>query len=240
MPLTPLTITAHMAGPLAYHPGEGIPIDSPLQYAATLEALGEEFFAAHPANDELARLSAEPHPGVPLAVHRHGGAPTDWLYCASLAEPEGRHAGQRLHWNKRFDDGLAQRALESGVLTLEKKSKVQINSGEFKSYHMPLFLEHVERLVWYAIGDEAEARRLLETHVHHLGKKRNTGHGVVVAWEVAPFDGPADRWLWRAPGVPARAIPLGMLEGWEGETMIAGTRPPYWLAAHQMECAVAL
>lgn len=55
-----------------------------------------------------------------------------------------------------------------------------------------------------------------------------------------PPDGPCICWLWRAPGVPARAIPLDMLETWDGETMISGIRPPYWLAAHQVECAVAL
>lgn len=234
--MTPLRITAHMAGSLAYHPGEGITLDSPLAFAAMLEAKGEAFFRDHPANDALAREVVEPHPGVPLAVHRYPGG---WMYRASLAEPEGRHGGQRLHTNKRFDDGLAQRALESGALALGRKTKVQINSGEFKSYHMPLFLEHVERLVWYAVGDEREVRRLLETHVLHLGKKRNHGHGVVAAWEVAPWDGPADRWLWREPGVPARAIPLEMLTEWEGETMVAAIRPPYWLAAHQVECAVA-
>lgn len=234
---TPITITAHMASALAHYPADGLPIDSPLAYAALMEAMGERFFGDAPANDEIARTSAEPHPGVPLAVHRYPGG---WIYCASLAEVEGAYGSERLHWNKRFADGLAQRALEAGGLDITRKSKVAINSGEFKSYHMPLYLELVDRLTWYAIGDADEVRRLLTTHVLHLGKKRNVGHGVVAAWEVEPWEGPSDRWLWREPGVPARAIPMEMLEAWDGETMIAGTRPPYWLAAHQEECAVPL
>lgn len=234
--MIPIQITAYMAGPVAFHPGEGIPIDSPLAYAAALERLGERMFEPAPSNDVLAAQCAEPDPAVPLAVHRYDDG---WLYCASLAEIEGRHGAQRLHWNKRFDDGLAQRALEAGGLDIRRKSKVQINSGEFKSYHMPLYLEHVERCIWYAVGDAAEVLRLLETHVHHLGKRRNAGHGTVAAWEVAPSEEPAERWLWRSDGTPARAIPEAMLPaGWQGERMIAGTRPPYWLVAHQVLCGV--
>ncbi|HEX7122386.1 MAG TPA: hypothetical protein VF178_08465 [Gemmatimonadaceae bacterium] len=224
-----------MAGPLAYHPGEGIPIDSPLTYAAVLEERGHEMFGDAPGNDEIAASLAEPHPGVPLAVHRYEGG---WIYCASLGEVEGRHGAQRLHWNKRFDDMLAQRAIEAGGIELGRRSKVNLGAGEFRAYHMPLYLEHVERLVWHAIGEPGEVLRLLQTHVTHLGKKRAAGHGAVAAWDVEPWSGPADRWLWREPGVPARAIPLRMLGSWEGETAAAGARPPYWLAAHQVLCAV--
>src|SRR5690606_10829996 len=132
----------------------------------------------------LAELSAEPDPDVPLAVHRAGGT---WCYAASLAEIEGDHGAELSHWNKRFDDRSAQWLLEDGVLS-DRRLKVNTGTAEFKSYHQPLFEAVVERLVWYAVGDATRVRALLE-HVRGLGKKRNTGHGRVLRWEVEPCDG---------------------------------------------------
>lgn len=231
--MRPIRITAHLAGGLAVNLGEGITIDSPLAYAVLLERGGEAFFDAHPANDELARTSAEPDPALPLAVHREGDL---WLYQASLAEVHGHHGTDLRHWNKRFDDALAQAYIDA--LDLTRRTKVNTASGEFKAYHQPIYIELVERLVWYAVGDPEEVRRLLTEHVTHLGKKRNRGCGVVMGWEVEPWEGRPDRWLWQEDGDLARAVPTAMRPGWTGEVAWAGYRPPYWLAAHQTWCAV--
>lgn len=230
--MRPIRITAHIAGGIVFHPAEGIAIDGPLAWAAVLERLGEEVFV-QVDNAELARRTAEPDPGVPLAVHREGGL---WMYKASLAELVGYHGTDLRHWNKRFDDAFAQAYIES--LDLARSAKIQTNSGEFKSYHQPIYVEAVERLVWYAVGEPDKVRQLLDTHITHLGKHHNRGYGVVAAWEVEPCDGPEDRWLWREDGTPARAIPTAMLDDWTGEVAWAGYRPPYWLAAHQAWCAV--
>lgn len=228
----PLKITAHIHGPVAFNRAEGIAIDSPLAWAAAVQRLGEAFYDRSPDNDELARISATPDPDIPLAVHEAGGL---WCYAASLAQIDGDHGTEVTHWNKRFDQKLAGYALEAGLLS-EKRLKVNLGSSEFKSYHQPLYEEVVERLVWHVIGDPDRLRAMLP-RIRGLGKKRNTGHGRVLKWDVEPHDGPDDAWMWRDEQ-PSRAIPLVMLDDWQGETMWAGFRPPYWLPSNQAECAV--
>lgn len=230
--MIPIRITAHIVGGIIFHPAEGLTIDGPLAWAAALERLGEDAFV-QVDNAEMARRTAEPDPGVPLAVHREGNL---WLYSASLAELDGYHGTDLRHWNKRFDDAFAQAYYDA--IDLGRSAKVQMNSGEFKSYHQPIYVEAVERLIWYAIGDPDEVRRLLTDHITHIGKKHNRGYGIVAAWDVEPWDGPADRWLWREDGTPARAIPTTMLDDWRGEVAWAGFRPPYWLQAHHAWCAI--
>lgn len=71
----------------------------------------------------------------------------------------------------------------------------------------------------------------------HLGKHRTKGCGVVVGWEVEEVgDDEPGGWMWRADGVPARPIPVGMVADWEGETEYAPVRPPYWLSQHVEKC----
>ena len=231
--MIPLRIAAHLAGGVAYNPGEGLSIDGPLAWAAALERTGAAALDEI-EHAELTRLCAEPDPAVPLAVHRAAGF---WCYCASFAEVHGGQRTELVHWNKRWDDALAQQAMERGALDLSGRTRVDTGAGEFRSYHMPLYLEYAERLLWYVVGDRAEVTRLLAAHITHLGKKRAHGHGMVVEWEVLPA-GSADRWLWRAPGELARPAPLAMLPDWTGATELRGYRPPYWLPQHQAECAV--
>src|SRR5690606_14089627 len=156
--MIPIKITAHMAGGVVFHPAEGMTIDGPLAWAAVLERLGEDAFV-QVDNAEMARRTAEPDPAVALAVRRAGGL---WIYCASPAELEGYHGTDLRHWNKRFDDAFAQSYIDA--LDLSRGAKIQLNSGEFKSYHQPIYVEAVERLVWYAVGDPDEVRRLLTSH----------------------------------------------------------------------------
>lgn len=234
--LQPLRITAHLLAGASYHPGEMVSLDGPLLYAVTLERFGEAFFEP-PGATEIARETAEPDPDMPLAVHVTGGR---WIYACSLSEPHGHHGTTRLHFNTRIDTEAIQHAMERGEIELGRTTKVQTNSGQYKSMHAPLYIEDVDALVWYAVGDGDRIRELLESHVHHVGKKRNTGHGAVTHWDVEPWDGPPDRWLWREPDVPARAIPVEMLgREWVGATAWMSVIPPYWITGREQLCAIA-
>lgn len=229
-----LRITAMIHGPVAFHRAEGLALDGPLLYHATKRRLGEAFYAARPTNAVLARATSQPDHTLGLAVYEAGGT---WLYCVSQAEIHGDHGTELSHWNKRFDAALAGEVLDRGGLRVA--GKVNTDSGPYKSYHQPLFCEVVERLVWYAQGEAARLRELLGD-VLALGKKRHSGAGRVLAWDVTPVDGPVERWLWRAPGVLARPVPLAMLPDWAGARQYQAYRPPYWLPAHQAVCAISV
>lgn len=235
MSSTPLRVTAHLLNGAVYVPGEYVSLDGPLLYAVTIERLGHRMFGDPPSKDQLAKETAEPDPAMPLAVYRAGD---DWCYACSIAEP-GEHYGTSMtHWNKRIDDGLLVPMIQDGTVDMGRSTKIQINSAQYKSYHMPVWTEIVDRLVWHAIGDGDEVQRLLTEHVHHVGKGRGTGHGVVTGWEVEVVDGPEDRWLHREDGSLARPVPVAMLDDYDGPTSQAPYRPPYWLIQHTAICGV--
>lgn len=253
--MTSMRITAHMGGPVVLNPAEGIHLDGVLLYYVILEHLGEAFFSGpQPTPERIAAESTEPHPAMPLGVEEHGKY---WVYRISRGELVGRAGTERHHLHKRFDEAAAQHAIESGALELGRKTKVQTNSGPFRSYRIPRWSELCERIVWYAEGDLEEVRRLLTTHATHLGKQRQSGMGVVAGWDVEAHDEGERRWLWRdqEQGLPARAIPVEWLP--EIETTqpagdyfeavddfaspvrrVASIRPPHWLPEHHVECLV--
>jgi len=229
-------VTAHLLNGLVHVPGETISLDGPLLYAAVLERIGEAMFGDPPSNDQLARETAEPDPAVPLAVHRAGGT---WCYCVSAGDPVGHHGTSLTHWNKRIDDGLLVPAVQDGAVDMGRQGKVQINSAQYKSYHMPVWTEHVEAIEWYALTEDPQRLAyLLGAHVHHIGRDRGIGSGVVTSWEVETTDEPSNRWLRRPDGSLARPVPVSMLDSYDGPTMVAPYRPPYWLVQHQSLCAV--
>src|SRR5690606_24445880 len=71
-----IRVTAHLLTPVAFHPAEGIALDAALLYAVMLEQHEDAYFRP-PDNAEVGRVTAEPHPDMPLAVHRAGGL---WCY----------------------------------------------------------------------------------------------------------------------------------------------------------------
>lgn len=233
----PVRVTAHLLQGAAYNPGEVVSLDGPLLYATVLERLGEDYYRTQPSKAELADETANPDPDVPLAVYRAGGT---WVYAVSAGEPHGRHGTDLTHWNKRIDDGALVMAVQDGIVDMGRSSKVQINSAQYKSYHMPIWTELVERIVWYALTPDPERLAyLLGAHVHHVGKHRGSGHGVVASWEVEHVEAPDDRWMCRPDGALARPVPLAMLPDWDGPTERAPVRPPYWLVQHVETCAVS-
>lgn len=232
----PIRVTAHLLNGVSYVPGEIVSLDGPLLYAVMIERLGADFAADPPSKDALAKETAEPDPRIPLAVHHAGRR---WIYAVGGAEIDAHHGSTLTHWNKRVDDGALAMAVQDETVDMGRSSRVNISSAQYKSYHMPIYDELVERLHWYALTTDAdELRRLLTTHVHHVGKKRNAGHGVVMSWEVEPVDAQPDRWMRRPDGSLTRPIPLAMLPTHGSPTEVAPVRPPYWLMQHEEECAI--
>jgi len=155
---------------------------------------------------------------LPLArVDEHG---PNWYYAASWAQ-WGPHVDGGDHWSCRL-------ALGRTKYLDEARSSVDIASGRYKSYRMPIFYRHALKISWYAIGEPERISRLLP-HMTHIGKKTSQGFGVVNEWKVEQVD--KDMSVYGPDGRLVRSVPSN-----EGTGILCGFRPSYWLPKNQTLC----
>ncbi|MBW2084456.1 MAG: hypothetical protein JRI54_00270 [Deltaproteobacteria bacterium] len=145
-------------------------------------------------------------PDLPLEKR---GEDDDWYWACSFAcgKPQREEI---VHWHKRLDFDDAQKYIDFG----KKRGKVNVKSGQYKNYRMPLVTYLMPKLEWYAVGEKNKIEILLK-YVTHIGKKRSQGFGRVVRWTVGE---------WPEDLSYLRAIPD------ENGDVEMGIRSPYWLA----------
>lgn len=111
--------------------------------------------------------------------------------------------------------------------------------GEYKSYHLPLRVRLVDRVVWFAEGDPRRIKQRCRA-VPAIGKKVSIGYGRVAEWQVERIEEPLSWYAQTESGtVLMRVLPLcdqlpaeliGYRE-WYG-----GCCPPYWQADLYRKC----
>jgi len=216
----PLRITATLAGPIAMLPHDGLPLDSVLEFAAFRQGW-QEVLQHYDANGEryLPRMENEPANFI-LPVKRIGHkVDPDWYWSASWVEfPEGYEV-DRVHWNRRFDGADAQ--LGKHLTFMGRSEKINVTSGRYKAYHMPMCLIVAPIAQWFCLGTYDGIAQLLQS-VTHLGKKRSQGYGEVLRWTVEACR--EDYSCWR-DGQPMRAVPD---QPGNFTRQYHGIRPPYW------------
>lgn len=218
--MTPLRITAQLAGPLMRPSGGTIMLDSLLIY---VEARRRNL--APPAVDH------EPDDvPIPLARDDRTGI---YLCSDVLAQAD---AYEVRYTRRRFP---VSEAIQFG----NQARPVNVNpaGGLTKSVNRPDEMVHPEDAAvrWFALGDEAAVRELLG-FVTHLGKMRGHGRGEVMRWTVEACE-PWPGFPVLYQGRPLRALPVD----WPGldprcQRDYRVLRPPYyWRAAERTElCAV--
>lgn len=213
----PLRVTARLrTGVVA---DRWLPLDGVLLYQACREQLGPQAVTTPGGSQVPGNVS------VPLKVIHPGQG--HWYYACSWAQPQPWWAAEgQDHWNKRFDNALADLVDFGG-----RRGKVIIEQGQYKAYHMPIHYFAAARVEWYCVGDRRAIEALLSTCTH-LGKKTAQGWGRVAAWTVEPW--PED-WSVRRGGQLTRAIPLQDARPEEtGRLMFYGLRPSYYRKENQM------
>lgn len=194
-----------------------LPFDALLYYAVHREQYGRQYLTIPGEATNGAPTAADT--SLPLArVEEHG---PQWYYAASWADWGERYADGGDHWSKRL-------ALGRLKYLDQARGSVDVASGRYKSYRMPVFYRHALSISWHCLGEPERIRRLL-AHMAHIGKKTSQGWGAVNEWRVEECQ--ADYSVRRADGTPARAIPA------KGGTLI-GYRPSYWLSGNQAPCQV--
>lgn len=206
MSIPNLKITFHLDGSgVCYDPHEPIHLDSLLAWAlAPYHCQGEP-----PARDE-------PPIDIPLPLDRWE-MESAWGWRASALFPEGETIQTLQYWRKRFRQGRAEHL----------EGRVNIASGPYRDYNMPLPLLLCREMVAWAVGDRHRVEQVLRKHVRSIGKKRAYGHGQVTGIDVEVVaedlslwrEGRAQRWLPDPDGL-----------------RIVRPRPPYWNLVGALPC----
>ncbi len=215
--MIPLSIAAQIRGAIAMPHGP-IALDALLAYAVVMR--DRIPFATSP--DEIQPIE--------IPVQRE---PCGRFHLASCAVyTEECHENRWI--NRRFPVQEAQMLGDRSV------RRVGVTGGPGKSYRLPLDTMHLvgDTLRWWCIGEIEPIRELLGL-IWYLGKKRSTGLGHVISWDVSPCE------TW--PGFPVvlAGRPLRHLPpDWPGlvdpDIAIANITYPYQVQLNPNEtvCAV--
>lgn len=178
-----LKITFNMATPVAVM--EYFYFDSILAAAVVKEKYGENYYDIKPTEKELKKIE------LPLEM-KYG------VWCGSVGFGENReYIGS---WSKRWDDK------NDDIVRFGKgKERIDIRSGQFKNYHMPLVIKSYKNIVFYARGEYEEIINLLNNHIYYVGKKASQGYGEIKSIIVEKIN--EDYSLFK-DGVPTRPIPV--------------------------------
>lgn len=185
----------------------------------------EHFGGPPPQKLHLSAAELLPLGGLPLVRDAAG-----WFRCSWLLWDEARHAEFTSSWKKRWASQYDHLA-DFG----KARAKVDTQRGAYKSYDVPLACHALEK-AWFYLETDNPARvlELLRAWVPGIGKKVNTGHGLVREWQMEEVDGPAS-------AVYERPLPAGYggeLPGRPRRPAWAGWRPPYWLPDNQGLCSI--
>lgn len=204
-------ITFEMLAPIIYY---DLPIfDSVIAYCKYQEY--KQFSDYHtPHGDEIIEFE------LPFIKHELG------FYLASYMcfneNIEGEDAWRK-QWESKYDDivdfGKAQR-------------KINVGSGQFKSYDIPFVTYHSKQVWFYFDGDKDAIEHLVKKYLNGLGKKSVIGYGNFSKFNITESD--------QEQMVYYRPLPLPFLKGnlkkLEGFTLTSKNGrifPPYWLPAQE-------
>lgn len=231
MTFKPLRVRAHLAGGIAHAAPWGIALDGLL----ASELWSRSKTAARESGHAYQRaLEQDDPPDLPLPLARCDSGDT-WHWAATCAHPDDLPGRVDVRsWMGRVD----QRALEQASTWLPKT--VSDRQGRYRARRMPLLVTPCRSVTWHAIGDVDAVTELLEG-LDSIGKKRGSGEGHVLRWEITPapdLDPYAAAHL-HPDGTLGRPTPTGCMQEHagvlDGGLGRAGIRPPYMHPARQQQ-----
>ena len=234
--MVPVRVRAHLACGIAQAAPWGIALDG-LLASQLWEGIKAQRRAAGAGYVRAMDCADPPDLELPLArCQPYGAGSPVWHWAATCALPEpvdGRQEVQVRHWTAQVDARDLERVAERLPKSLPARQ------GRFRARRMPLLVSVCASVSWQAVGDPQAIRALLDP-VRTIGKKRSSGEGHVLAWEVeqVEVDGftaghlHADGSLGRPCPAPCRQQAGQVADGGLGR---AGLRPPYMHPGRQQE-----
>lgn len=216
-----MKITIHLASPVAV--SGYLYLDGILAAAVMKEKLKDEYFDKKPNESELIEIE--------LPLDKKYG-----VWCASVGFGDNREfvTSWTKRWENKYDD----------IIKFNEKAKMRVDiaTGYFKNYHMPLIIKSYKQIIFYCRGNIAEVRRLLTTYITHIGKKASQGYGEIANITVEEIE--EDYSLFK-DGMPTRPIPVKqyheymeycMQNGLQCNIQLHPANPPYWRTDNLIQC----
>lgn len=220
----PLLVRAHLSHGIAHAAPWSVSLDGLL--ASQIWQQRKTELIANGRYEQRALQQTNP-PDLELPLATCDADASQWHWAATCAYPENPLPDVHVHtWTSRVD----RRDLEDVADYLPKV--VSERQGRYKARCMPLLTTVCTALTWHAIGDPAAIGDLLEP-IRTVGKKRTSGEGEVLGWEVTPQPelSPFAAAHLHPDGSLGRPTPTACLPqdwvGVDGGPGMAGIRPPY-------------
>ena len=216
-------VTAYMSSPIAVT--DFIILDSVIAAAIAKKINGDEYYSG----ENIYGSKEEVNKYLSKVLNKKYE-----VYCTSIGL--GKNKEYMSSWCKRWDDWHDDIVRFKG----RGRHRVDIGSGFFKSYHMPLVLKTYPEIVFYVRGDLNKIKSLLENYIFYLGKKSSQGYGQVRKWE---FETIEEDWsIWK-DGKPMRPIPGLRCEEYIKKSKDINiqeyaTIPPYWRQDNRVLCVM--
>ena len=232
MSQSPMRVRAHLASGIAQSAPWGIALDGLL----ASELWSRAKAGAREGGRVLPRSREQAAPvDLPLPLAKCVTDDGTWHWAATCAQPDTPPDRIDVRpWMGRVD----RRSLEQATDWLPKT--VSDRQGRYRARRMPLLVTPCLSVTWHAIGDPDAVSELLEGLVS-IGKKRSSGEGHVLRWDVTPapdLDDYAAAHL-HPDGTLGRPTPSACLDGRDdvvdGGRGRAGIRPPYMHPGRQLE-----
>lgn len=145
----------------------------------------------------------------------------DDFYLTTQMQPIGEVIEYLDSWKKRFESKYAQ-LIDFG----KAKRQINVASGTFRSYNMPLAGKVVNSAYWEFIGDGEKVLDIIENYLWAVGKKTSQGFGVIKSIALEKINAVAIDILNKRP------IPLSIAKQFniKGQKRLCAYKPPYWLS----------
>jgi CRISPR type IV-associated protein Csf3 len=216
--MSAFVVTATLRAPVGGY-GDRILLDSLLAYAV---------MASRGDRPRALPRGAKPSPwapeDLPLQPVMAGDA---WWWDCSAAMGDIVGVDVRNH-RAKFD------ARKAHMHTTARRANTA--AGLLKGIDLPLPTMLIERMTWTASGDLGETLALLRRYVHGIGKRRNTGLGMIDRWEGEEVTETQRRELeaQHFGDGPIRHVPAKD----DGERRMLRLHPPYWSPVDRVLCVV--
>lgn len=194
----------------------------------------------------LARCSTSTHAQAserasePASANAYLAEDPDWHWLCTTAFPVGLDGARTCSDPDVHHEHSRMRETILRHISSPLPASLPPASGRYRMRRLPIVTTPAAAVQWNAVGDHAAVLDLI-SDLPAIGRRRSSGEGLVLRWEVTAHPHlPRDQWARHGHSHPdgtlGRPVPRSCLDRVDihaDRQGVAGIRPPYWHPATQ-------